>query len=160
MTGSFYKPPCSTDKYAGVDPNIRAQYIQRSLALYTEFNMKTPRALMTKINSTYKSGLYEQISGRCETGDGPMAYFSLLSLFRPSAAAYRDELIEIFNQAHHHFAKGDPKMKIHFLRPRLIEVIDLQIQLNGSSTGRKIVGRLSLRSHYLSHALNKYGTGP
>jgi hypothetical protein len=110
--GSYYKPPSFGDQYEGVNSELLAHYITQSQALYNEIKLKTPKHIMVKINSTFKYGLHDQLSARCSVGDGPTAYFSLLSLYRPSAAAYRDGLIETFNQAYTRFQKGDPKCEI------------------------------------------------
>lgn len=159
-TGAFYKPPNKLDRYNGVDATLVKLYTQQAQSLYTEINMRTPKELMAKIKSTFKYGLHEQLTGRCAEHDGPMAYFSLLSLYRPSSAAYRDKLIETFNQAYTQFAKGDPKAKIQQLRRSLVEAIKLQIPLTWSTTGKKIVGVLSRRDHILSNAIRKYEAGP
>ena len=159
-TGSFYKPPNKLNNYNGVDPALLSLYIKQAQSLYTEINRRTPKELMAMIKSTFKYGLHEQLTGKCAEHDGPMAYFSLLSLFRPSSAAYRDELIEKFNQAFTYFAKGDPRKHINNLRNPLVEVIKLQIPLTWSTTGKKIVGVLSRRDHILSDAIKRYEAGP
>lgn len=158
--GSFYKPPDKHDGYQGVDPALVNLYAKQAQALYTEMNMRTPKELMTRIKSTFKYGLHEQLTGRCEENDGPTAYFSLLSLYRPSSAAYRDALIERFNIAHTHFYTGDPKTKVKDLRKPLVEVIKLQVPLSWSSTGKKIIGVLSRRDHVMSQAIKQYERGP
>ena len=104
--------------------------------------------------------MYEQNEDRCEHGDGPSAYFALISLFKPIKAAHRDTLIEEFNTAWQHFTKGDPRKKIKHLRPKLVEAIQLEMQLNWSTTGKKIVQVLSRSDHVMAQELKQYEKGP
>ena len=159
-TGSYYKPPDRANNYNDCKLALRERYAQQAQSLYTEINRRTPKELMVKIKSTYKYGLHEQLTGKCAELDGPMAYFSLLSLYRPSSASYRDGLIEKFNQAYTYFTKGDPKRHIQHLRKHLVEAITLHIPLTWSTTGKKIVGVLSRRDHIMSDAIKKYEAGP
>jgi hypothetical protein len=159
-TGTFYKPPTKLDRYSQVDPTFRQQYNQQANALYLQFKQYVPPDVMAKICSTFNYGMHEQFTARCEEGDGPTAYFCLLSLYRPSSAAYRDELVEKFNAAHLHFQKGDPRRKIQHLRTKLVEAIQLNIHLSWSTTGKKIVGVLSRRDHSLAQAIRKFDQGP
>ena len=159
-TGTFYKPPTKQDNYMQVDSTFRQQYSQQANALYLQFKQHVPAEIMAKICSTFNYGMHDQLTTRCEEGDGPTAYFCLLSLYRPNSAAYRDELVEKFNSAHLHFQKGDPRRKIQHLRTKLVEVIQLNIHLSWSTTGKKIVGVLSRRDHTLAQAVRKYDQGP
>ena len=159
-TGIFYQPPSKQSAYEDVDEAIRQQYTLQSQALFTELKRLTPKEIILKITSTFKYGIHEQLTARCAEGDGPMAYFSLLSLYRPSAAAFRDNLEEKFNQAWHHFTKGDPKAKIQYLRGKLAEVIKLQVPIKWSTTGKKIAQVLSRRDTDLAMTLRPFKDGP
>lgn len=67
---------------------------------------------------------------------------------------------EEFNQAWTHFTKGDPKKKIKYLRPKLVEAIQLKLQLNWSTTGKKIVQVLSRSDHVMAQELKQFEKGP
>ena len=102
----------------------------------------------------------EQLQARCDTNDGPSAYFALLSLYRPVNSSHRDALIETFNTAWSYFMKGDYKKPIKYLRPKLNNAIELGLQLNWSTTGKKIVQILSRNDHVMAQELKQYEKGP
>jgi hypothetical protein len=158
--GTYYKPPSKTKQFDTVDSAYRTAYSEQAETLFLRIKSLTPADIMNRACSTFKYGMHEQYQTKCEDGDGPTLYFALVSLFKPAKAIHRDELIDHFNQAYLHFQKGDPKKKVEHLRPRLVDAIQLGIQLNWSTTGKKIVQVLSRSDHVMGRKIDKYENGP
>ena len=159
-TGTYYKPPDKNDYYITIDESYRAAYAEQAETLYLRLKTLTPADIMNRICSTYKYGMHEQSETKCAEGDGPSAYFGLVSLFKPARANHRDELIDTFNNAYLHFQKGDPKRKVQHLRPKLVDAIQLGVELSWSTTGKKIVQILSRLDHVMGRKIDKYENGP
>jgi len=159
--GTYWVPPARRHKgYDAVNNTMRKAYADQSYALYHNIKEQLSTETYNRISSTYKYGVHEQKENRCESGDGPSAYFALISLYKPIKAAHRDTLTEDFNTAWQHFTKGDPKKKIKHLRPKLVEAIQLRLQLNWSTTGKKIVQVLSRSDHVMAQELKQFEKGP
>ena len=139
---------------------MREAYINQAQALYHVIMDQLTTEVKNKIRSTFKYGIHQQHETRCAVGDGPSAYFALISLYKPIKASHRDSLTEIFNTAWTHFLKGDPLKKIGFLRPKLVEANELQLQLNWSTTGKKIIQVLSRADHVMAQEIKQYEKGP
>jgi hypothetical protein len=159
--GTYWKPPARRNKgYDAVNNTLRKAYADQSYTLYHIIKEQLGTETFNRISSTYKYGMYEQKEDRCEPGDGPSAYFALISLYKPIKASHRDTLTEEFNTAWQHFTKGDPRKKIKYLRPKLVEAIQLEMQLNWSTTGKKIVQVLSRSDHVMAQELKQFEKGP
>ena len=158
--GTYYRPPSKSTGLDTVNSAYKAAYLEQAETLYLRIKSLTPADIMNRVCSTFKYGMHEQFQTKCEDGDGPTAYFGLVSLFKPAKANHRDELIDHFNQAYLHFQKGDPKKKVENLRPKLVDAIQLGIQLNWSTTGKKIVQVLSRLDHVMGRKIDKYENGP
>ena len=159
--GTYWEPPPKRQgEYNQVNNTMRKAYADQSVALYHIIKEQLTTETFNKISSTYKYGIHEQLENRCEIGDGPSAYFALISLYKPIKATHRDTLTEEFNVAWTHFTKGDPKKKIRHLRPKLVEAIQLELQLNWSTTGKKIVQVLSRSDHVMAQELKRFEKGP
>ena len=159
--GTYWEPP--SRRHGGYDlvsNALKKAYTDQSFALYHMIKEQLSTETFNKISSTYKYGIHEQKENRCEFGDGPSAYFALISLYKPIKATHRDTLTEEFNVAWTHFTKGDPKKKIKHLRPKLVEAIQLQLHLNWSMTGKKIVQVLSRSDHVMAQELKRFEKGP
>ena len=159
-TGTCYQPPVKRTSYIGVDDSYKQAYTEQATILYLLIKSLTPDNIMNKIRSTYKYGLNEQLQAHCDINDGPSAYFALLSLYRPVNSSHRDALMETFNSAWSYFTKGDYKRPIKHLRPKLNNAIELGLQLNWSTTGKKIVQILSRNDHVMAQELKQYEKGP
>jgi hypothetical protein len=159
--GIYWQPPARRNKgYDKVNNTMRKAYADQSYTLYHIIKGQLSTETLNRISSTYKYGMYEQKEDRCEHGDGPSAYFALISLYKPIKAAHRDTLTEEFNTAWQYFTKGDPRKKIKHLRPKLVEAIQLEMQLNWSTTGKKIVQVLSRSDHVMAQELKQFEKGP
>ena len=158
--GTYWKPPSKIDGYDGVPDVMMEAFINQAQALYHVIMDLLPTDIKNKIKSTYKYGIHQQHEGRCTVGDGLSALFALISLYKPIKAAHRDTLTETFNTAWTHFLKGDPVNKINYLRPRLVEAIQLNLPLNWSTTGRKTIQVLSRQDHVMAQELKQYEKGP
>ena len=161
VEGTYWEPPHRRDGgYNLVNDAMRQAYADQSYALYYVIKEQLTTETYNRISSTYKYGIHEQKENRCEMWDGPAAYFALISLYKPIKASHRDTLTEEFNAAWTHFTKGDPKKKIKHLRPKLVEAIQLELQLNWSTTGKKIVQVLSRNDHVMAQELKRFEKGP
>ena len=159
--GTYWEPPARRQGgYNMVNNAMRQAYADQSYALYYVIKEQLSAETYSRISSTYKYGIHEQKENRCEAWDGPAAYFALISLYKPIKASHRDTLTEEFNTAWTHFTKGDPKKKIKHLRPKLVEAIQLGLQLNWSTTGKKIVQVLSRSDHVMAQELKQFEKGP
>lgn len=159
--GTFWAPPARRDGgYNQISNLMRQPYAEQASDLYYVIQRQLSPEVLNKILSTYKYGAHEQYEQRCEISDGPSAYFALISLYKPVKAAHRDTLIDTFNTAWMHFTRGDPKNKVTFLRPKLVEAIQLEIPLNWSTTGKKIVQILSRNDHVMAQELKRFERGP
>ena len=159
--GTFWEPPTRRlGGYNRVNNTMRQAYADQSLALFYVIKDQLTTETYNRICSTFKYGIHEQKENRCDVGDGPLAYFALISLFKPIKAAHRDALTEEFNTAWTHFTKGDPKKKIKHLRPKLVEAIQLGLQINWSTTGKKIIQVLSRNDHVMAQEIKRFEKGP
>ena len=143
-----------------IDASYRSTAIEQGKSLAIVIKSKTPTDIFDRITSTFNCGKHDQIQVKCDATDGPALLFALISLYKPAKATHQDKLTSDFNNAWTHFTKGDPKNKINHLRPKLNEAIDLKIQLNWSTTGKKIVQVLSRNDHVMSQKLKKFENGP
>ena len=94
--------------------------------------------------STHIYGLYKQFEGKADEDDGLAIYYGLVSLSRPSASAYREEIDLKLTNAPEQFRNGSPLEKIKNLRPFLIEAIRLKMRIKWT-VGKKIITTLALR---------------
>jgi hypothetical protein len=94
--------------------------------------------------SIYQYGIHKQFSTKADEDDGLSIYFGLISLSRPSAASYREEIDNQLNSAADFFRRGDPTKKIKSLRPYLTEVLRLKMPIKWT-VGKKIITTLALR---------------
>jgi hypothetical protein len=77
-------------------------------------------------------------------GDGPMAIFCLLALFRSAGLAYRDSLRAKLETGSQHFKGGsNPAAKIKELQQVIPEAIDLNVRVAWRTTGKGIVTVMS-----------------
>lgn len=155
--GTYWQPPAMA---CDIDASYRSTAIEQGKSLAIVIKSKTPTDIFDRITSTFNCGKHDQIQVKCDATDGPALLFALISLYKPAKATHQDKLTSDFNNAWTHFTKGDPKNKINHLRPKLNEAIDLKIQLNWSTTGKKIVQVLSRNDHVMSQKLKKFENGP
>ena len=94
--------------------------------------------------SIYQYGIHKQFSTKADEDDGLSIYFGLISLSRPSAASYREEIDNQLNSAADLFRRGDPTKKIKSLRPYLTEALRLKMPIKWT-VGKKIITTLALR---------------
>jgi hypothetical protein len=154
--GKFYKPANAKNGYADVKLEIRAAYNTQSRELYDEICLKVPNKIMNDIRVSFKYGL-EELSACCEVGDGPMAIFCLLALYRPASLVYRDSLRTSLEEGSHKFKDGaNPAAKIKELRAIILEAIDLNVRVSWRLTGKGIVTVMSERGNNFAQILAKY----
>jgi hypothetical protein len=154
--GKFYKPADAKNGFAEVRIEIRGAYILQARELYDEICMKVPKAIMNDIRVSFKYGL-DDSQACCSVGDGPMAIFCLLALFRPAGLAYRDSLRAKLEQGSQQFKGGsNPAAKIKELRQVILEAIALNVRVAWRTTGKGIVPVMSERGNNFAQILAKY----
>jgi hypothetical protein len=154
--GKFFKPATAKDGYARVNLEIRNAYNIQSKELYDEICLKVSNKIMNDIRVTFKYGL-EELPACCEVGDGVMAVFCLLALYRPASLVYRDSLRTSLEEGSHKFKDGsNPAAKIHELRQIILEAIDLNVKVSWRLTGKGIVTVMSERGNNFAQVLSKY----
>jgi hypothetical protein len=154
--GNYHKPTSKRDGYSGVPIEIRAAYTSQSQELYDELCLKVPAKVMNNIRVSFKYGK-EDKQVQCEEGDGPMAVFCLLALYRPAGVAYRDSLRLTLEQASNKFKDGtNPLGKIKELRKTILEAQDLNVRILWRTTGKGIVTVMSERGNTFAQKLAKY----
>lgn len=94
--------------------------------------------------STHIYGLYKQFEGKADEDDGLAIYYGLVSLSRPSASAYREEIDPKLSNAPDQFRSGNPAEKIKYLRSFLTETIRLKMRIKWT-VSKKIITTLALR---------------
>ena len=154
--GNHFLPPNKKDGYLGCNLDYRTMYGQQSQELYDYLEIHIPREVMANIRKPFKYGL-EELKGQCEIGDGPMAIFCILALYRPSGETYREEIKEKICGLVSKFNDGtNPTAKINENMTTLQEAIDLDIKIPWNRSGKLIVTLLSERSNTFARALTVF----
>jgi hypothetical protein len=154
--GKFFKPATAKNGYGDVKIEIREAYSLQARELYDELCLKVPKAIMNNIRVSFKYGV-EELQACCEVGDGPMAIFCLLALYRPAGLAYRDSLRTKLEEGSHLFKGGtNPAAKIKELRSIILEATDLNVRVAWRTTGKGIVTVMSERGNNFAQVLSKY----
>lgn len=154
--GNFFKPATAANGYSDVKLEIRSAYKQQSQSLYDELVMKVQKSIMNDIRVSFKYGIDEK-QACCEVGDGPMAIFCLLALFRPAGLSYRDSLRTKLEEGSQSFKGGsNPTAKIKDLRSVILEAMDLGVRIAWRTTGKGIVTVMSERGNNFAQILSKY----
>ena len=142
--GTFWKPPDKSSDYSDVPIEFRKHFVTQNRAYALYLLSKTPPTASAAVLATYNYGLYKQYEGKASEDDGLAIYYGLVSISRPSAAAYREEIDHKLNNAADQFRSGNPAEKITTLRPFLTEAIRLKMRIKWT-IGKKIITTLSLR---------------
>jgi hypothetical protein len=154
--GKFYKPAPAKNDNVEIKSEIREAYVLQARELYDEICLKVPKPIMNNIRVSFKYGIEER-QACCEVGDGPMAVFCLLALYRPAGLAYRDSLRTKLEEGSHQFKGGNnPAAKIKELRSVILEAIDLGVRVAWRTTGKGIVTVMSERGNNFAQILAKY----
>mgnify|MGYP000030865533 FL=1 len=154
VNGTYYRPPTLANALSDVDVTIREHYSQQSKALYLELQSEDPESVVTRVLSSYSYGVNNQYQDKCLENDGVFAYFSLVTLSRPSQSAYREELEAKLMAAAEAFRSGDPTKKVENFRAPVKEAIKLGIRIRWS-TGKRIITTLSSRHNTFAVELSK-----
>jgi hypothetical protein len=154
--GNHHKPPTKLDGFAGVPAEVKETYLLQAQELYDQLDSKVPKEIMANIRKPFKYGMADD-KACCEIGDGPMAIFCILALYRPSGEIYRDEVKDKMLGLPSKFTEGcNPAQKIHDNQAILQEALDLDIKIPWNRTGKQIVSILSERSNTFARVLRPY----
>ena len=84
---------------------------------------------MANIRKPFKYGM-EDSKACCENGDGPMALFCILAMYRPGGESYREEIKEKICALPAKFAEGtNPSQRVNDSLAVLQEAIDLDVKI-------------------------------
>ena len=142
--GTFWKPPDKSTDFSDVPQVIRSIFITQNKSYAQYILSKLTPEVAAVVLSTHFYGLYKQFEGKADEDDGLAIYYSLVSLSRPSASAYREEIDLKLSTAPDQFRSGNPTVKIDDIRPFLTEAIRLKMRIKWA-VGKKIITTLSLR---------------
>ena len=149
-------PPNKADKYSAVSETLRNGYERESQEIYDELARKAKSATISAIRKGTIYGIQQQ-TAKCEEGDGVMAVFCMLALYRPADNPYRESIKDKLATLPSKMKPGsDPAVKITEFREDLQEALDLGIKIQWTRTGKPIVSILSERSNTLAAKLTKY----
>lgn len=156
LIGKHHMPPTIQDGFAGVNPVVRSQYTVQAQRLWEEIEHKVPKDIIANIRKSFTYGI-EDKKACCGVGDGPMAIFCMLALFRPSGIIYREGIKDKMEAATAGFSDGaNPRSKIKELWPTLREALDMGVRLQWGRIGKPIVTILSERNNTFARVLAKY----
>jgi hypothetical protein len=111
--GNHHEPPTKKDGYSAVPVEFRDHYNLQAQELYDTLDGKVPKEIMANIRKPFKYGMSDK-KACCEIGDGPMAIFCILALYRPSGETYRDEVKDKILGLPSKFTEGsNPAQKVH-----------------------------------------------
>jgi hypothetical protein len=154
--GGHYLPPSKVDDYSSVDSAYRSVYALQATDLYNYLDLKVSKEIMANIHKPFKYGM-EDAKASSENGDGPMALFCILAMYRPSGETYRDEIKEKICALPAKFAEGtNPSQRVNDSLSVLQEAVDLDVKIPWNRTGKLIVSLLSERSNIFSRMLGPY----
>ena len=142
--GTFWKPPDKSTDFSDVPAEIRDIFITQNRAYAQYILSKLSPDVAAVVLSTHIYGLYKQFEGKADEDDGLAIYYGLVSLSRPSASAYREEIDLKLTNAPEQFRNGNPLEKIKDLRPFLTEAVRLKMRIKWT-VGKKIITTLALR---------------
>ena len=153
---AFYKPPCLNDGYNKVDSRYRNQYAEQAKRLYEKLDAIISQSVMTKVKSTFSYGKDER-SFSCPVGDGPSLVFAIVALYRPSNEAYREKIeMKVYTQANRIKDGVAPRVFVKDMRTLLLEILNLDIKVKWSLSGKRFVTLLSDKSNVFSQKLSKF----
>jgi len=156
QVGNYYQPAEKKSGFATVPEEIRECYQLQAKEFYEEMSLKVPQRIMNNIRVAFKYGAEEK-KAVCDIGDGPMALFCLLALYRLAGVTYRDQIRQDIENAVVKFKDGtNPVAKIKEMRSTLLEAADLNAKILWRTTGKGIVTVLSERGNGFAQELAKY----
>ena len=154
--GNHHAPPSKADGYQNVPVEFRDKYVLHAQELYDYLESKVGKDIMANIRKSFKYGMEEK-KACCEIGDGPMAIFCILALYRPSGEAYREEVKEKICALPAKFTDGtNPAQKVNDSLAILQEALDLDVKIPWNKTGKLIVSLLSERTNTFARVLTPY----
>jgi hypothetical protein len=154
--GGHYLPPSKADDYSSVASEYKDVYALQATDLYNYLDNKVSKEIMANLRKPFKYGM-EDAKASSENGDGPMALFCILAMYRPSGESYRDEIKEKICALPAKFAEGtNPSQRVNDSLAVLQEAIDLDVKIPWNRTGKLIVSLLSERSNIFSRMLGPY----
>jgi hypothetical protein len=143
-TGCFWQPPSKANNYSDVPVEFREAFITQNKAYALYVLQRVSPEAAAAVLSIYQYGIHKQFDTKADEDDGLAIYFGLISISRPSAAAYREEIDNQLNAAADLFRRGNPTSKIKQLRPFLTEALRLKMRVKWT-IGKKIITTLALR---------------
>ena len=144
QTGCFWQPPSKATGYSAVPVELRDAFITQNKAYALYLLQRVAPEAAAAVLSIYQYGIHKQFDCKADEDDGLSIYFGLVSISRPSAAAYREEIDNQLNAAADLFRRGNPTEKNKLLRPFLTEALRLKMRIKWT-IGKKIITTLALR---------------
>ena len=90
-------------------------------------------------------------------GDGPSLVFAIVALYRPSNEAYREKIeMKVYTQANRIKDGVAPRVFVKDMRTLLLEILNLDIKVKWSLSGKRFVTLLSDKSNVFSQKLSKF----
>jgi hypothetical protein len=156
LVGLNQVPPSKSDGFLSVKDFLRELYAAQSLQLWEELERKLPKESVASIRKEFKYGTEEK-KAKCDVGDGVMALFCLLALYRPNGISYREQIKDKMALCPAKFSDGScPTLQIKAVWPILQEAMDLGVHLQWSRIGKPIVTALTERNNIFARALTEY----
>ena len=136
---THWLPPTKHDGYASVPSEFRPAYAEKAENLYRALQENLPKLVWAKINAPFRHGVNAQEHhDTISEGDGPSAYFALLSIYRLKGAAYIQERLDAVMQSPQLFRADRPQNKIPKLREDVQELIKLKKPISWQLAGKPI----------------------
>ena len=152
VEGTHYQPPTKQTAYVDVDPRMRDGFSIQNKVLAQVIIRIMGESGLVSVFSTYKHGNRGQYEAKAHKEDGLSIIFGLISLNRPSASQYRDQLESKIHAGPDHMHQGDPSKKVAVLRDALVEAKALGVKIKWS-VGRRIITILSGRNPIFANKL-------
>ena len=159
-TGTYYEPPSILKNYDGIHEASKEVYTAQNRTLYCEILTQLKESGMSRITQEFLCGMDKTVHAKCGVDDGMMAFYCLLSKYGKEGSDDRNDLEEFLIQAGRHFEWGSPKHKIDILKPKLADIIRLNIPLKASLTLNPIIAALKDRSSHFLTTCEKYANPP
>ena len=150
IAGTFWKPPCATDGYAGMSSMLVSEFKKEAARIETDFLKMLSPATVQELQRSFNYGVGQDQVARADVGDGVSLYWALLSKYRPLDEMYRQDIEKFLYGVHMRFDRYDSSLvkTLTEIGKYCAEAKTLGIRVKWFLTGAQWVRKLSSRSTY------------
>lgn len=148
--GVFHQPPTLEEGYATVPESMREAYKAESAKLWTEFATRVPAGILRDIQRSFNYGRDNDLVAVCKPGDGVMAYWSMLAMYRPMDSTYHDDVENWLDSCYWKVNRYNGTIidVLKEIKLRIDEAKLLGIRVKWHKTGKRWISLLEKRANF------------